>query len=48
LVLHDDGVWDAVNDGSSLPLEELNVLCLVVTGAPGVLLAILAAFYDKY
>ena len=47
LVLHDHGVRDAVDDAGSDLLEELDVLGLVVSCVPPVLVAVLAALDYK-
>ena len=48
LILHDDCVWNSVNDGSSLFLEEFDVFVFIETSIPSVSLAILSAFDYEY
>jgi len=43
LVLHNHCIWNALNDSSSLFLEEFRVFCLIESGVPGVFANVLAA-----
>ena len=47
LILHDDGIWNAVNNCSSLLFEELDILGLVKACVPGVCLTILTSFNNE-
>jgi len=48
LVLHDDCIWNSVDDGGRLFLEEFNIFGFIETSVPGVSLAILGALDDEY
>lgn len=48
LVLHDDGIWDSIDDSSGDSLEEIVVLGLIMTSMPSVLMTVLSAFNNEY
>lgn len=48
LVLHDDCIWNSINNGSCDALEEVNVLGLVKARVPCVSLAILSALDNEH
>jgi len=47
LIFHDHCIWNALNNGRGLFLEEFNVLSLIVPGVPAAFFAILASFNDE-
>lgn len=48
LILHDNGVWDSIDDGGSDSLKEVIVLGLIMASMPSVLMTVLSAFYYEY
>lgn len=47
LILHDDGIWNPINNCSSLLLEEFSILSFVMTRIPPMSFAVLTSFYNK-